>query len=117
MHIGKARKPLSKRSVSASAGKPKRPRSRTASPTDRQTATGPGLLSLITERHRGPAQELTFLASGLGQVVAQVVRHVGISRLRATFADALQLVRTHPLQAVLAGVGLGYLLSRTKVRL
>jgi hypothetical protein len=112
MHNGNARRPPGKRSASASAREPKRQLSRTASPTDRETATGRGLVSPITDRHRVPAQDLTFLASDLGQVVAQVFLHVRISRFRAAFADAQQLVRKHPLQAVLVGVGLGYLFSR-----
>ena len=56
------------------------------------------------------------LASGLGCVAAQALWHVRIERFGAAVADARQLVRKHPLQAVLVGVGLGYLLSRAKVR-
>ena len=68
------------------------------------------------DRRRGLAQDLPLLASGLGRVATQPFRHVRIGRFRAALADAQQLVCKHPLQAVLVGVGLGYLLSRTKVR-
>ncbi|TKS58252.1 MAG: hypothetical protein EWM73_03585 [Nitrospira sp.] len=61
-------------------------------------------------------QDVTVLAPNLGRIAAQAFRHVRIGRFRTAFADAQQLVRKHPLQAVLVGVGLGYILSRTKVR-
>jgi hypothetical protein len=44
--------------------------------------------------------------------MAQVFLQVRISRFRAAFADAQLLVRKHPLQLVLVGVGLGYLFAR-----
>lgn len=112
MQSGNARRTPGKRSASTSVRKPKRPLSRTASPTDRETAKGRGLVSPARNRHRVTAQDLTVLASGLGRALAQVFLHMRISRFRAAFADAQQLVRKHPLQLVLVGVGLGYLFAR-----
>ena len=112
-HDRLARKPSDEHSASASVRKTKRPRSRTGSTGDRETAAGRGLVSSTADRRGKGAQDLTVLAPNLGRIAAQAFRHM---RFRAALADAQQLVRKHPLQAVLVGVGLGYLLSRTKVR-
>lgn len=109
MHMGSARRPPSKRSVSTTVRKPNRPRSRTA-PTVKETPADREIPSPITDRQRVSTHELTVLAAGLRRVVAQVVRHARIKRInrfRAAFADAQQLVRKHPLQATLVGVSLG----------
>lgn len=115
-HDRLARRPSTERSASASVRKPKRSRSRAGSTADRETTTGRGLASPTADRRGGCAQSLTLLASGLGRGAAQAFLHVRLGRFRIAFADAQQLVRKHPLQAVLVGVGLGYILSRTKVR-
>lgn len=102
--------------AAASVRRPKRGRGQAGSTADKKTATGLRPVSPDADRRRGLAQDLPLLASGLGRVATQAFRHVRIGRFRAALADAQQLVCKHPLQAVLVGVGLGYLLSRTKVR-
>ena len=111
-----ARKHPDEHSASASVRKTKRPRSRIGSTGDREPTTGRGLVSSTAERRGEVAQDLTVLAPNLGRIAAQAFQHMRLERFRAALVDAQQLVRKHPLQAVLVGVGLGYLLSRTKVR-
>jgi hypothetical protein len=115
-HDRLARKPPDEQSASTSDRKTKRPRSRTGSTGDMETVPGRGLVPSTADRPGKVAQDLTVLASNLGRIAAQAFQHMRIERFRAALADAQQLVRKHPLQAVLVGVGLGYLLSRTKVR-
>jgi len=110
-HDPLARRPHDERSVSASLGKTKRSRSRTSSPLNRETAVGRGVVSSIRGR-RGKVG--VVLAPSLGRGAALAFRHIRIERFRAALADTQQLVRKHPLQAMLVGVGVGYLLSRTK---
>ena len=112
MQNGNARRTPGKRSASTTVRKPKRALSRAASPADRETATGRGLVSPTPNRHRVPAQDLAVLASSLGRAMAQVFLHVRISRFRAALEDAQLLARKHPLQLVLVGVALGYLFTR-----
>ena len=97
-------------SVSATLRKTKRPRSRTSSTGDKDTATGHKRVS----SSRKVPQNLTVLAPTMDRIAAQAFRHIRIERLRAVLADAQQLVRKDPTQAMLIGVGLGYLLSRAK---
>lgn len=111
-----ARKPPDEHSASAFVRKTKRPRSRIGSTGDRELTTGRGLVSSTADRRGEVAQDLTVLVRTWGRVAAQAFRHVRIKRFRAAVVDAQQLVRKYPLQAVLVGVGLGYLLSRTKVK-
>ena len=66
----------------------------------------------MSKEHGRLARRISGEQPGLGRVVAQVFRHVRIRRFRAASADARQVVTRHPLQAVLVGVGLGYLLAR-----
>ncbi len=115
-HDRLARKPPDEDSASTSVRKTIRPKSRAGSRRKRETTTRRVLVSSTTDRHGKVAQDLTGLAPNLGRFAAQAFRHMRIERFRAALADAQQLVRKHPLQAVLVGVGLGYLLSRTKVR-
>ena len=89
---------------------------RSQAPTGRETQTDRRVASPTEARRRGVGQNLTLLAADLGRVAAQTVRHVRIGRFSAALADTHQLVCKHPLQTVLVGVVLGYLLSRTKVR-
>ena len=114
-HDRLARRPPDERSASASVSKTTRPRSRTGFRQGLETATGRGFVSSSANRRGRSAQGLTGLAPSLGRIAAQAFRHIRIERVRAALADAQQLVRKHPLQAVLVGVGFGYLLSRTKV--
>ena len=104
-----ARKPPAGHSASASVSKTKRPRSRTGS-------TGDRLVSSTADRQGHITQDLTGLALNLGRIAAQTFRHMRVERFRSALTNSQQLVRKHPLQTVLVGVGLGYLLSRTKVR-
>jgi ElaB/YqjD/DUF883 family membrane-anchored ribosome-binding protein len=115
-HDRLARRPPDERPASASVHKPRRPRSRAGSTGGREAGTGRGLVSPAEDLRGRFTQDLTLLAPSLGRIAAQAFRHVRIGSFRAALADAQQLVRKHPLQAVLVGVGLGYLLSRTKVR-
>lgn len=115
-HDRLARKPPDEHSGSASVRKTKRPRSRTGSTGDRETPAGRGLVTSSAGRRGKGVQDLTVPTPNLGRIAAQAFRHMRIERFRSALADAQQLVRKHPLQAVLVGVGLGYLLSRTTVR-
>jgi hypothetical protein len=103
-------------SAPASVSRPRRAQSQAGSTAERETTTGRRLASPTVDRGGGLAQDLTRLASGLGRVAAQALWQMRIGRFRAAVADARQLVRRHPLQAVLVGVGLGYFLSRAKGR-
>ena len=73
------------------------------------------LASSSADSRGGLAGGLTLLASGLGRLATQARWQVRGGRQRGMVASARQLVRKHPLRAVLLGAGLGYLLSRTKV--
>lgn len=115
-HNRLARKPPDEHPSSTSIHKTKRPRSRAGFTGDRETPAGRGLVSSTADRRGEGVQDLTVPAPNLGRIAAQAFRHMRIERFKAALADAQQLVRKHPLQAVLVGVGLGYLLSRTKVR-
>jgi hypothetical protein len=112
-HDGLTRRPPDDRSVSASVRKTKRPRSRTSSTGDRETGIGRGLVSSSEGRKGRIAQDLIMLAPSLGRFAAQAFRHIQIDRFWGALTDAQQLVRKHPLQAMLVGVGVGYLLART----
>lgn len=109
-HDRLALRPPDVRSVSATLRKTKRPRTRTSSTGDKETATGRKRVS----SSRKVPQDLTVLAPTMGRIAAQAFRHIRIERFRAVLADAQQLVRKYPTQAMLIGVGLGYLLSRAK---
>lgn len=109
-HDRLALRPPDVRSVSATLRKTKRPRSRTSSTGDKETATGRKRVS----SSRKVPQDLTVLTPTMGRIAAQAFRHIRIERFRAVLADAQQLVRKYPTQAMLIGVGLGYLLSRAK---
>lgn len=111
----RTRRSTGERSAHVSVRRPKRARSQPDPTANREMATGRGLASLAADRRGGLAQDLTLLSSALALVVASAFRHVRIWRFRAALAGAQQLVCKHPLRAVLIGVGLGYLLSRTKV--
>ena len=89
---------------------------RSQPPTGRETQMDRRVASPTGARRRGVGQNLTLLAADLGRVAAQAVRHVRIRRFSAALADTHQLICKHPLQAVLVGTALGYLLSRTKVK-
>ncbi len=102
-------------SAAASDRRLKRARNQAGATAEKETATSRRLVSPTVDRRGGLAQDLTRLASGLGRVAAQALWHVRSGTLRGALVDARQLVRKHPLQAVLVGVGLGYVLSRTKV--
>lgn len=115
-HDRLTRRPPDDRSVSASVRKTKRPRSRTSSTGGKETGRGRGLASSSGGRKGKIAQDLIVLAPSLGRFAAQAFRHIQIDRFCGALADAQQLVRKHPLQALLVGVGVGYLLARTKVR-
>ena len=110
-----AKRLTGERPAAIAVRRPKRGRSEPGSLIDREPATGRRLASLTGDR-RGGTQDLCPLASGLGRLAAQAFRHVRFERFSAALADTHKLVCTHPLQAVLVGVGLGYLLSRIKVR-
>ena len=109
------RRSMAKRVVAPSDHGLKRVR-RHASVGRKETATGRELVPPALKRRRGLIPSLSlFFAPGLGQVVAQALRHGRIRQVKAVLADAHRLVSKYPLQAVCIGVGLGYLLSRTKV--
>ena len=59
-------------------------------------------------------QDPSPLVSSRGWV-AEALRHIRSESFKAVLENAQHLVRKYPLQAVLVGVGLGFLLSRTKV--
>lgn len=115
-HDRLARKPPDEHSGFASIRKTKRPRSRTGSTGDRETPASRGIVTSTADRRGKSVQDLAVPAPNLGRFAAQAFRHMRIERFGAALADAQQLVRKHLLQAVLVGVGLGYLLSRTTVR-
>jgi len=109
------RKSMAKRVVAPSVHRSKRIR-RHDSVGRKETATGRELAPPALKLRRGLIPSLSpFLAPGLGQVVAQALRHGRIGQVKAVLANAHRLVSKYPLQAVLIGIGLGYLLSRTKV--
>jgi hypothetical protein len=111
-----AKRLTGERSAAPSVRRLKRGRSQPGSTADTKTATGRRLVSPDTDRCRGLTQDLNLLAAGLGRIAAQAFWQVRIGRFSAAWADTRQLVCKHPLQAVLVGVGLGYFISRTKVR-
>lgn len=115
-HDRVARKPPVARTASSSVRKTTRLTSRNGTTWGRETATPHGLVSSTTDRRGKVTQGVAVLAPKLGRIAAQVFRNMRIERFRAALADAQQLVRKYPLQAVLVGMGLGYFLSRTKVR-
>jgi len=107
---------IGERSAAVAISRPKRGRSQPGSTADSKTVTGRRSVSPDTDRRRGLTQDLNLLAAGLGRIAAQAFRQVRIGRFSAPLADIHQLVCKYPLRAVLVGVGLGYFLSRTKVR-
>ncbi len=109
-HDRLALRPPDVRSVSTTLRKTKRPRNRTSSTGDKETATGRKRVS----SSRNVPQDPTVLAPTMGRIAARAFRHIRIERFRAVLVDAQQLVRKYPTQAMLIGVGLGYLLSRAK---
>ena len=111
-----AKRLTGERSAAPSVRRPKRGRGQPGSTADREQTTGRRLVSSDADRRRGLTQDLSRLASGLGRIAARAFRHIRIGRFSAPLADMHQLVCKHPLQAVLVGLGVGYFLSRTKVR-
>jgi hypothetical protein len=113
-HDALARRPPDDSSVSTSVGKTKHPRSRPSSTRTREIAMGRGLASSSRGRRGKVGQDLIVLAPSLGRSAALAFRHLRFERFRAALTDAQQLVHKHPVQAMLVGLGIGYLLSRTK---
>ena len=111
-----AKRLTGERSAAPSVRRPRRGRDQPGSTADREPTTGRRLAPPDADRRRGLTQDLNLLAAGLGRIAAQAFRQVRIGRFSEAWADTRQLVCKHPLQAVLVGVGLGYFLSRTKVR-
>ena len=109
------RRSSGERSGPASVRRPKRELSRAGSTKDRDTDTDRRHARSTAGSRGGLAQDDTVPASGLERVVAETPRYVDKGRLRGGLENARQLVRKRPLQAVLLGIGLGYLLSRLKV--
>ena len=113
-HDALARRPPNGRSVSASVGKTKRSPTRAGSTGNREIALGRGLISSHRGQRGKVGQDLIVLAPSLVRSAALALRHLRIERFRAALADTQQLVYKHPVQAMLVGLGVGYLLARTK---
>jgi hypothetical protein len=109
------RKPSDKRPASASVRQSKRVPHQAASMTDKKTAVDRRLSSSTSHVRGGHVQDFTLRASGLGRGVAQVLRHVRSGKLSGGVTYANELIRKHPLQAVLIGLGLRFLFSRTRL--
>jgi hypothetical protein len=113
-HGRTTRRSTGERSAATSARRPKRGLSQPGSTANRETGTDRGLASPTADRRGGHTQDPSPLVSGRGWI-AEALRHMRSERFKAVLKNAQQLVRKYPLQAVLVGVGLGFLLSRTKV--
>ena len=81
--------------------------------TGKKTARRPRLSPVTPHRREKYLKQPNLLVSGLGRVT-EAIRHVPAGRFKAALGNAQYLVYKYPLQAMLVGVGLGYLLRRGK---
>jgi|GEM_PF-1464966 len=90
---------------------------RPASPAVRQTKRTPNLAASMPDRKtaldRRPASSPPDVRGGRS-ALAQVLRHMRSGKLSEGVSYANELIRKHPLQAVLIGMGLQFIFSRTR---
>jgi len=81
-------------------------------------AVGGGMQSLAgTMRTKGPQGGMMGAASGaVAQTLDTTGRYLKEEGLKGIGEDVSNLIRRHPLQAVLLGIGVGYLLARSTTR-
>jgi hypothetical protein len=100
-------------STGGSVRRSRNARSQPDSLTGKKSARGHRLSSGTPNRREKHQQGANPLVLGLGRV-AETIRHVPSKRFKAALENAQHLVYRYPLQAMLVGVGLGYLLRRDK---
>ena len=100
-------------STGGSVRRSKHTRSVPGTVTGKKTARGTRSSSITPNRRGKHPQEAAPLVSGLGRV-AKAIRHVPSGPFKAAMGNAQHLVYKYPFQAMLVGVGLGYLLRRTQ---
>ena len=100
-------------STGGSVRRSKHTRSVPGTVTGKKTARGTRSSSITPNRRGKHPQEVAPLVSGVVRVV-EAIRHVPSGTFKTALGNAQHLVYKYPLQAMLVGVGLGYLLRRTK---